>query len=81
MLRNSLKTARVARSVASRAYASEATEFTAGPCFGLNDDQRAFQELTRDFTAKEIIPVASHYDKTMEYPWEVIKKAHAAGLG
>merc|ERR1711862_947181 len=31
-------------------------------------------------TKEEIIPVAAHYDRTGEYPWEVLKKAHATGL-
>ncbi|WKY17162.1 hypothetical protein Q1695_001630 [Nippostrongylus brasiliensis] len=30
--------------------------------------------------AEEIIPKAAHYDKTMEFPWEIIKKAHACGF-
>lgn len=37
-------------------------------------------ELAKKFTREEIIPVARHHDQTMEYPWEVIKKAHAVGL-
>lgn len=28
----------------------------------------------------EIIPVASYYDKKMEFPWEIIKKAHNCGF-
>lgn len=37
-------------------------------------------DLARKFTADEITPIAAHHDKTMEYPWEVIKKAHSVGL-
>lgn len=37
-------------------------------------------DLARKFTAENIIPVARHHDETMEYPWEVIKKAHEVGL-
>lgn len=37
-------------------------------------------ELARRFTAENIIPKAKHHDETMEYPWEIIKAAHAAGL-
>lgn len=47
--------------------------------FGLTDDQKALQEAARQFARKEIMPVAPHYDQTMEYPWEVIKKAHPVG--
>merc|ERR1711981_914037 len=32
------------------------------------------------FTREEIIPNAPHYDKTGEYPWPVLKKAHELGL-
>lgn len=46
----------------------------------LNETQLEFQELARKFTAEEIIPVAAHHDRTGEFPWEVIKKAHAVGL-
>merc|ERR1712211_182487 len=31
-------------------------------------------------TKNEIIPVAPHYDRTGEYPWPVLKKAHETGL-
>lgn len=48
--------------------------------FELSDDQRSYQELARKFTKDNITPVARHYDETMEYPWEVIKKAHEVGL-
>ena len=48
--------------------------------FDLTEEQKAIQEAARTFVAKEIIPVAPHFDQTMEYPWEPIKKAHAAGL-
>jgi len=51
-----------------------------GVSFGLSDDQQAYQELARKFTREEITPKARHYDETMEYPWEIIKKAHEVGL-
>ncbi|KAL0280442.1 UNVERIFIED_CONTAM: hypothetical protein PYX00_001727 [Menopon gallinae] len=51
-----------------------------GVSFGLNDTQKEFQELARKFAAEEIIPVAAKYDKTGEFPWEVVKKAHSVGL-
>lgn len=38
------------------------------------------QELARKFAREEIIPVAAHYDKTGEYPWELVKKAWSLGL-
>ena len=48
--------------------------------FELSDDQRNMVELARKFTREEIIPKAAHYDKTGEYPWEIIQKAHELGL-
>lgn len=38
------------------------------------------QELARKFTKDEIIPKAAYFDKTGEYPMEIVKKAHAVGL-
>eukprot|EP00794_Sanderia_malayensis_P015888 gene15888-17488_t len=51
-----------------------------GPSFEYTEEQKEFQELARKFTAEEIIPVAAEHDKTGEYPWEIVKKAHALGL-
>ncbi|KAG8939202.1 hypothetical protein FRC00_014101, partial [Tulasnella sp. 408] len=36
--------------------------------------------LARKFTREHIVPVAAEYDRTMEYPWPVIKAAHEVGL-
>ena len=36
--------------------------------------------MAREFARKEMLPKAAHHDQSMEYPWEVIKKAHANGL-
>lgn len=46
----------------------------------LTDEQREFQELARKFCHEEIIPKAQHHDKTGEFPWDIVKKAHAVGL-
>ncbi|XP_015174225.1 PREDICTED: probable medium-chain specific acyl-CoA dehydrogenase, mitochondrial [Polistes dominula] len=48
--------------------------------FALNDTQKEMQELARKFTREEIIPVAAKYDKTGEYPWDIVKKAWSLGL-
>ncbi len=48
--------------------------------FELSEQQKSMQEAARKFARQEIVPVAAHHDQTMEYPTEVIKKAHAAGL-
>lgn len=46
----------------------------------LNDDQRALKESVDRFVKEEVIPVAAKYDQSMEFPWDVIKKAHANGF-
>ncbi|KAK6629120.1 hypothetical protein RUM43_002937 [Polyplax serrata] len=51
-----------------------------GISFKLNESQQQFQELARKFGREEIIPKASHYDKTGEFPWDLFKKAHSLGL-
>ncbi|MDI6754105.1 MAG: acyl-CoA dehydrogenase family protein [Thermodesulfobacteriota bacterium] len=48
--------------------------------FTLSEEQRALQNLAREFSRKEIAPVALQYDKEPAFPEEIIKKAHAAGL-
>jgi acyl-CoA dehydrogenase len=44
------------------------------------EEQDALVQTARDFTRKEIIPVAAHYDETGEFPYEVFKKAWQTGL-
>lgn len=46
----------------------------------LTDEQREMQDLARKFTREEIIPKAQHHDETGEFPWDIVKKAHAVGL-
>jgi acyl-CoA dehydrogenase len=48
--------------------------------FSLTEEQQFIRKLARDFAQKEMAPRAEHYDQTAEFPWEVIEKAHAAGL-
>src|SRR5579859_4704960 len=48
--------------------------------FSLTDEQKAIQELAHEFAVNEIRPVASHFDETEEFPYEVVKKAHKLGL-
>ena len=40
----------------------------------------SFVRMAKDFTLKEIIPKATELDKTGNYPLDIMKKAHAAGL-
>jgi len=51
-----------------------------GISFGLTDEQKEFQTLARKFAREEIQPKAAHYDKTGEFPWDIVKKAHEVGL-
>jgi acyl-CoA dehydrogenase len=48
--------------------------------FSLSDEQKQLQELAREFTRKEIVPVAAEYDKKSEFPMEVCRKAWELGL-
>merc|ERR1711973_881504 len=59
---------------------SSPPDLPAGLNFTLTSEQQEFVDLAESFTKNEIIPVAAHYDATGEYPWDVIKKAHATGL-
>lgn len=38
------------------------------------------QALARKFAKEDIIPVAAQYDKSGEYPWDLVKKAWSLGL-
>lgn len=48
--------------------------------FEPNEQQQALRDLAHAFAESEIRPKAEHHDRTMEFPWEVIKAAHAQGL-
>nr|XP_027204233.1 probable medium-chain specific acyl-CoA dehydrogenase, mitochondrial [Dermatophagoides pteronyssinus] len=49
-------------------------------CFELNDEQTSMIEMVEKFTREEIIPNANKYDKSGEFPWDIVKKAHKLGL-
>jgi acyl-CoA dehydrogenase len=48
--------------------------------FSLTDDQRKMLEVTREFSANEIRPVAVDYDRDGTYPEEILKKAYELGI-
>ncbi|KAI1282158.1 putative medium-chain specific acyl-CoA dehydrogenase, mitochondrial [Halotydeus destructor] len=48
--------------------------------FELSDDTKSLQELARKFSREEILPKAAYYDRSGEYPWDIIKLAHETGL-
>lgn len=56
------------------------TSLLNGVSFELTDEQKALQETVRKFTEKEIEPVAGYYDRTGEFPRDIIQKAFELGL-
>lgn len=48
--------------------------------FELNSEQKAYQQMAREFADKEIIPYARELDEKEEFPWEILKKLHSVGL-
>lgn len=48
--------------------------------FSLSEEQKQLRDLAKEFTDKEIKPVAAEYDKKAEFPTEVLKKAWEVGL-
>merc|ERR1712156_253819 len=68
-----------ARSLSNAPQAATATQ-SMGLNFNATEEQQEFLDLAEQFTKNEIIPVAPHYDRTGEYPWPVLKKAHETGL-
>jgi acyl-CoA dehydrogenase len=45
-----------------------------------SEEQQALVSTAREFTRKEIIPRAAHYDETGEFPRDIFKKAFETGL-
>lgn len=48
--------------------------------FQFSEEQQSYIDLASKFCKEEIIPNASKYDKSGEFPWEIVKKAHSLGL-
>ncbi len=48
--------------------------------FTLSDEQKALQEMAREFALKEMRPNAARYDKGDEFPEPVMRKAFEAGF-
>merc|ERR1712133_230407 len=72
-----------------RAFSAEAATKTSGSSASASDigynftptaEQQQYLDMAEQFTKNEIIPTAAQYDASGEYPWEILKKAHAAGL-
>lgn len=48
--------------------------------FNFTDQQKEFQQVALQFAKEVILPKAAEHDRTGEFPWEIIKQAHALGL-
>merc|ERR1719237_1962663 len=79
---STLARVRPALARATRPFASAAAPVIreTGYNFTLNDDEREIIDLAEKFTREEIIPNAPHHDRTGEFPWDIVKKAHSLGL-
>ena len=53
---------------------------SAGVNFQLTEEQQMLQKMARDFTAREIIPVAAEYDEHCIFPEEIFRKAFELGI-
>ncbi|MCA9839502.1 MAG: acyl-CoA dehydrogenase family protein [Trueperaceae bacterium] len=48
--------------------------------FSLSDEQKQMQDLARQFTRDVIMPRAAEYDRSEEFPHEIIEHVHELGL-
>src|SRR5688572_16250684 len=48
--------------------------------FSISEEQSALATTAREFTRKEIIPKAAHFDETGEFPREILERAWKTGL-
>ena len=48
--------------------------------FAISQDTQVLIDTAERFTKDEIIPKAVYHDRTGDYPWDIVKKAHATGL-
>src|SRR6266446_3325668 len=48
--------------------------------YELTEEQQAIVETARDIAQKKIKKVREHYDKTEEYPWEIVEELKKADL-
>ncbi|XP_074603709.1 medium-chain specific acyl-CoA dehydrogenase, mitochondrial-like [Brevipalpus obovatus] len=64
----------------SVAHAQSSSSGSPGVHFTPTEEVQEMIGIARKFAADEIIPKAAEYDRTGEYPWDIIKKAHKLGL-
>ena len=51
-----------------------------GPDFSFTEEQRAIQELAREFAANEVDPIVEEIDEAQRFPMEVMKQAGELGF-
>ena len=49
--------------------------------FELTEEQRAIQDMARDFAAREMAPFAADWDENLIFPVETLRRAAGLGLG
>jgi len=68
------------RLLSSAAEPSVSVKGNGGFHFELSQEQKEIQAMARKFAREEILPKAAEYDKTGQYPTDLIKKAWELGL-
>lgn len=48
--------------------------------FEFTDQQKEFQKAAIQFSKDVIVPQAAKYDKSGEFPWDIVKQAHEMGF-
>ena len=48
--------------------------------YNLTEEQQAIVDTAREIAQKKIKKVREHYDKTEEYPWEIVEEMRKADL-
>lgn len=48
--------------------------------FEFTDQQKQFRDAALKFAKEVIIPKAAEHDRTGEFPWKIVKQAHANGF-
>ncbi|XP_062515049.1 medium-chain specific acyl-CoA dehydrogenase, mitochondrial-like [Corticium candelabrum] len=56
------------------------TEENRGFCFAMTEEQVQYKEMARKFAREVIAPQAAHFDRTGEFPWDILKQAFDLGL-
>ena len=79
-LTSALKQSATKSNAVRLASTSTSTSGSSGPWFDLTNEQKSLIEMTEKFTREEIIPRAAEYDKSMDFPVDIFKKAWELGF-